>query len=264
MAIFAPGFYQPQPLLSLAQAIANLLTNAWRFTPQGGRVGLIIAREDDEVVIRVLDNGEGIDADRLPGLFDLFAHADLASRVHGGLGTGNNDGGAAPHRLMEEAIAALLRDLKARGWSHFKIKVGRDLRDDLRRSSVLRAEMGPDARMMIDANQVWDVPQAIEWMKHLARFEPWWIEEPTSPDDVLGHAAIARAVAWATYVGLGLLGLIVLLEVGGVLFDRVSPIAPFALLAACNLLVMAYVRLVAQGELGSGPCRIADRLAFDD
>lgn len=72
----------------LAQAIANLLTNAWRFTPQGGRVGLIIDREDDEVVIRVLDNGEGIAAERLPDLFDLFAHADLASRVHGGLGTG--------------------------------------------------------------------------------------------------------------------------------------------------------------------------------
>jgi len=74
----------------------------------------------------------------------------------------------------------------------------------------------------------------------------------------------ARGGVMAALNVLGGLGLIVLLEVGGVLFDRVSPIAPFALLAACNLLVMAYVRLVAQGELGSGPCRIADRLAFDD
>lgn len=95
----------------------------------------------------------------------------------------------------DDALREKCRDLKARGWSHFKIKVGRDLGDDLRRSGVLRREMGPDARMMIDANQVWDVPQAIEWIGHLARFDPWFVEEPTHPDDVLGHAAIARAIA---------------------------------------------------------------------
>ena len=95
----------------------------------------------------------------------------------------------------DEALREKCRDLKARGWSHFKIKVGRDLDDDLRRSSVLRDEMGPDARMMIDANQVWDVPQAIRWIGELARFEPWFVEEPTHPDDILGHAAIARAIA---------------------------------------------------------------------
>lgn len=95
----------------------------------------------------------------------------------------------------DDALREKCRDLKARGWSHFKIKVGRDLDDDLRRCRVLRDEMGPDARMMIDANQVWDVPQAIEWIGHLARFDPWFVEEPTHPDDVLGHAAIARAIA---------------------------------------------------------------------
>ena len=58
-----------------------------------------------------------------------------------------------------------------------------------------RAEIGPDRKLMVDANQVWDVGEAIAWMRELARFDPWWIEEPTSPDDVLGHAAIARAVA---------------------------------------------------------------------
>lgn len=86
-------------------------------------------------------------------------------------------------------------DLKARGWSHFKIKVGRDLEDDIRRCRVLRQEMGDDTFMMIDANQVWDVPQAIEWVRNLSEFNPWFIEEPTSPDDILGHAAIAKAVA---------------------------------------------------------------------
>lgn len=95
----------------------------------------------------------------------------------------------------DEALREKCRDLKARGWSHFKIKVGRDLDDDLRRCRVLRAEMGPEAKMMIDANQVWDVPQAIEWIGQLAEFAPWFVEEPTHPDDILGHAAIARAIA---------------------------------------------------------------------
>jgi L-fuconate dehydratase len=95
----------------------------------------------------------------------------------------------------DTALVEKCRDLKARGWSHFKIKVGRDLDDDRRRCRVLRDEMGPEARMMIDANQVWDVPQAIEWIGALARFEPWFVEEPTHPDDILGHREIARAIA---------------------------------------------------------------------
>jgi L-fuconate dehydratase len=64
----------------------------------------------------------------------------------------------------------------------------------LRRCAIIREEIGPGRRLMTDANQVWEVNQAIDWMRQLARFVPWWIEEPTSPDDVLGHAAIARAV----------------------------------------------------------------------
>jgi L-fuconate dehydratase len=95
----------------------------------------------------------------------------------------------------DEALISKCEDLKARGWTHFKIKVGRDLPDDIRRCRVLRNQMGPDARMMIDANQVWDVPQAIEWIQQLAQFNPWFVEEPTSPDDILGHQAISRAIA---------------------------------------------------------------------
>jgi L-fuconate dehydratase len=81
------------------------------------------------------------------------------------------------------------------GWSHFKVKVGRDLQDDIRRVSIIRQEIGPERKLMVDANQVWDVGQAITWMRELDQFDPWWIEEPTSPDDILGHAAIARALA---------------------------------------------------------------------
>jgi L-fuconate dehydratase len=95
----------------------------------------------------------------------------------------------------DEALISKCQDLKSRGWSHFKIKVGRDLQDDIRRCRVLRQQMGPEARMMIDANQVWDVPQAIDWIRQLAEFNPWFVEEPTSPDDILGHRAISEAIA---------------------------------------------------------------------
>jgi L-fuconate dehydratase len=95
----------------------------------------------------------------------------------------------------DEHLRQLCREGVAQGWTHFKQKVGRDLEDDARRARIIREEIGPDRKLMLDANQVWDVDQAIEWMKDLGRFDPWWIEEPTSPDDVLGHATIARAVA---------------------------------------------------------------------
>ena len=95
----------------------------------------------------------------------------------------------------DEKIRLLIREAMADGWTHFKMKVGRDLDDDIRRASLIREEIGPDNILMMDANQVWDVPQAIEWMKALSRFDPLWVEEPTSPDDILGHAAIAKAVA---------------------------------------------------------------------
>ncbi len=94
----------------------------------------------------------------------------------------------------DDKIRRLCREAVAEGWNHIKIKVGRDLQDDLRRLAIIREEIGWERKLMVDANQVWDVPQAIAWMKELARFQPWWIEEPTSPDDVLGHAAIARAM----------------------------------------------------------------------
>ncbi|MBK8976275.1 MAG: fuconate dehydratase [Planctomycetes bacterium] len=81
------------------------------------------------------------------------------------------------------------------GFRHFKMKVGRDRRDDVRRAALLRDVIGPDCALMTDANQVWDVPVAIDWMRELAPFRPWWIEEPTSPDDVLGHRAIRAAIA---------------------------------------------------------------------
>ncbi|HEV8696094.1 MAG TPA: L-fuconate dehydratase [Candidatus Limnocylindrales bacterium] len=90
-------------------------------------------------------------------------------------------------RLCQEALAA--------GWSRFKMKVGADVQDDVRRGTIIRAEIGPDRMLAVDANQRWDVGQAITWMRDLVPLDPYWIEEPTSPDDILGHATIARAVA---------------------------------------------------------------------
>ena len=78
------------------------------------------------------------------------------------------------------------------GWTRFKIKVGLDRDENIRRCAMVREEIGPECRLMLDANQAWDVGEAIEQMRPLARFDPLWIEEPTSPDDILGHAAIRR------------------------------------------------------------------------
>ncbi len=95
----------------------------------------------------------------------------------------------------DDKLRELCRNCLAEGWSCFKIKVGRDLEDDIRRCRIIREEIGWDRKLMMDANQVWEVDQAVEWMEKLAEFKPWFIEEPTSPDDVLGHAAIADAIA---------------------------------------------------------------------
>ncbi len=95
----------------------------------------------------------------------------------------------------EDKLRRLCREAIAQGWTHFKMKVGANLDDDVRRATLIREEIGWDRKLMMDANQVWSVDEAIANMKMLAQFNPWWIEEPTSPDDVLGHATIARAIA---------------------------------------------------------------------
>ena len=95
----------------------------------------------------------------------------------------------------DEKVRRLCREAMAQGFTHFKMKVGRDLAGNLGRAALMRGEIGPGRRLSLDANQCWDVAEAIEQVRALARFDPWWIEEPTSCDDVLGHAAIAKAIA---------------------------------------------------------------------
>lgn len=94
----------------------------------------------------------------------------------------------------DDQLRELCRQALADGWSCFKIKVGGDLQQDIHRLEIVREEIGAERTLMLDANQIWDVDQAIAWMKELARFDPRWIEEPTSPDDVVGHQTIAQAI----------------------------------------------------------------------
>jgi L-fuconate dehydratase len=95
----------------------------------------------------------------------------------------------------DDKLRRLCQDAVDAGWSHVKLKVGADLDDDVRRCRIARETIGPGRRLMIDANQRWDVEEAVHAMARLAELDPWWIEEPTSPDDILGHARIAREIA---------------------------------------------------------------------
>jgi L-fuconate dehydratase len=97
--------------------------------------------------------------------------------------------------FTDDEVRARCRAAVEQGWTHVKMKVGGDPGDDARRAAMIRDEIGPDRFLMMDANQVWDVEEAIASTRRLAEFDPWWMEEPTSPDDILGHARIAREVA---------------------------------------------------------------------
>jgi L-fuconate dehydratase len=92
-------------------------------------------------------------------------------------------------------VDGLVRGALNDGFSHVKMKVGRDIEDDVRRARLIRDAIGPDRRLMMDANQSWSIDEAIEAMSRLREFDPWWVEEPTSPDDILGHARIRRAIS---------------------------------------------------------------------
>ncbi|WP_422741922.1 enolase C-terminal domain-like protein [Micromonospora sp. WMMD754] len=128
----------------------------------------------------ILDKGRDGMADRLAGL-EADGFPSYTTSV-GWLG------------YPDERVRALTREAYAAGWRAVKMKVGGRLEDDLRRARLIRSEIGPDALLMMDANQVWDVDEAIAAMAVLVEVDPYWIEEPTHADDVLGHARIARAV----------------------------------------------------------------------
>ncbi|HTA84723.1 MAG TPA: enolase C-terminal domain-like protein [Silvibacterium sp.] len=96
--------------------------------------------------------------------------------------------------FSDEKISQLCDEALAEGWNHFKLKVGGVPAEDLRRARLVREKIGPRRKLMMDANQKWDVDEAIDRTRELAEVNPWWMEEPTSPDDILGHARIRREV----------------------------------------------------------------------
>jgi L-fuconate dehydratase len=95
----------------------------------------------------------------------------------------------------DEKVRRLCREAMAQGFTHFKMKVSQDTEGNRRRAALMRGEIGSERRLSVDANQCWEVQEAIAQVKALAEFDLWWVEEPTSPDDVLGHAAIAKGIA---------------------------------------------------------------------
>ena len=134
----------------------------------------------DEAVAMLKERREGRD-DRVEHLRSAGYPAYVTSV--GWLGYSD----AKVRRLVAEALE--------QGWEAFKVKVGQDLHDDRRRVAMIRELIGDDRKLMVDANQVWEVPEAIEWIGAISDSNPYWVEEPTSPDDILGHRAIAEAVA---------------------------------------------------------------------
>ncbi|HEY1216087.1 MAG TPA: L-fuconate dehydratase [Bryobacteraceae bacterium] len=97
--------------------------------------------------------------------------------------------------FTDDAVRRLCREALAQGWTRFKLKVGGDAVDDLRRARLVRDEIGSQNKLMMDANQKWGIEEAIARTRELAEFDPWWMEEPTSPDDILGHARIRKEAA---------------------------------------------------------------------
>lgn len=182
-------------------ATGAVVNAAWDLMAKaaGKPVWRLVAEMTPEEIVRIVDFRYITDCitpdealtlltDRLVGKADRIARLEAEgypcyTTSAGWLGYDD----AKLRRLAREAVDA--------GFKHIKLKVGRDLDDDIRRLRVAREAIGDDVKLMIDANQVWEVGEAIDWIGHLAFAKPWFIEEPTSPDDVLGHAAIRKAVA---------------------------------------------------------------------
>ncbi|MEM8740862.1 MAG: L-fuconate dehydratase [Pseudomonadota bacterium] len=150
----------------------------------------IVALVDWRYLADALDPGEARERLEEKASGRAARSAQMAAQGYPAYTTSAGWLGYSDDKIRDLAGAAL-----ADGWSHFKMKVGADLADDIRRAGLLREVIGPERHLMMDANQVWGVDQAIANMRELARFDPLWIEEPTSPDDVLGHARIAAEIA---------------------------------------------------------------------
>jgi L-fuconate dehydratase len=186
---------------AIHMAAAAIVNAAWdlRARREGKPVWRLLAEMPPEELVDLVDFRYLKDALTRDEALDILRRAEpgRAARQAELLATGFPAYTTTPGWLgyTEEKLATLAEEAVADGFTQIKLKVGADLDEDVRRLRLAREVVGPDIRIAIDANQAWGVGQAIDWLAPLAEFDPYWIEEPTSPDDVLGHAAIRRAVA---------------------------------------------------------------------
>jgi L-fuconate dehydratase len=182
-------------------AIAAVVNALWDLKAK--RAGLplwrLLARMTPEELVALVDFRYLTDALTPGEALDILRRAEpgRAAREEALLAGGYPAYTTSPGWLGydDDKLRRLCKEAVEQGFQQVKLKVGDDLADDVRRMRIARDACGPDVRIAIDANQRWDVGPAVEWVRALAEFEPWWVEEPTSPDDVLGHAAIARQIA---------------------------------------------------------------------
>ncbi|XVU21696.1 enolase C-terminal domain-like protein [Actinoplanes sp. CA-054009] len=166
-------------------------------------------------------------------------------------------------------LTRLAREAVADGYRQIKLKVGADLADDVRRMRLARQVVGDDIRIAVDANQRWDVAEAIDWMAALAPYDPWWIEEPTSPDDILGHAAIRRGAGVPVATGEHVQNRIVfkqLLQADAVDFVQIDAcrVAGVNENLAILLLAAKFGKPVCPHAGGVGLCEVVQHLSMFD
>ncbi|MYR74076.1 MULTISPECIES: enolase C-terminal domain-like protein [unclassified Streptomyces] len=169
----------------------------------------------------------------------------------------------------DATLVRLARQAVADGFTQIKLKVGGDLRDDVRRLSLAREAVGPDIRIALDANQRWDVAEAVAWMTALAPYDPYWIEEPTSPDDVLGHAAVRAGQPVKVATGEHIANRVVfkqLLQAGATDFVQIDAtrVAGVNENLAVLLLAAKYGVPVCPHAGGVGLCELVQHLAMFD
>ncbi|MEU9010060.1 enolase C-terminal domain-like protein [Streptomyces sp. NPDC048479] len=169
----------------------------------------------------------------------------------------------------DEKLVALAKEAVADGFGQIKLKVGADLDDDIRRMKLARAAVGPSVRIAVDANQRWDVADALRWMTALAPYEPHWIEEPTSPDDILGHAAVRAGQPVKVATGEHAANRVVfkqLLQAGAVDFVQIDAarVAGVNENIAILLLAAKYGVPVCPHAGGVGLCELVQHLAMFD
>ncbi|WP_232324014.1 enolase C-terminal domain-like protein [Catenuloplanes japonicus] len=180
-------------------AIGAVLTALWDLRAK--RAGLplwrLLSTMEPEEIVDTVDFRYLTDALTRDEAMDLLRRPGRQDRIDQLMRTGYPAYTTTPGWLGydDAKLDRLCREAVADGFTQIKLKVGGDLEDDRRRLAIARAAVGPDFKIAVDANQRWDVPQAIEWIAALGDPHLAWIEEPTSPDDVLGHQAIRRAIS---------------------------------------------------------------------